>query len=276
MKIFDMHIHCNRRPPNGAELIANMEEAGVYGGCVFSTHPVEAGDSEGKGMSFEERLAEVKAWCQGYENRLFPVLWIHPDEEGIEETIDRAVEEGIAAFKVICTDFYANEDRCMRLWQRIADHNKPIFFHSGILWIGTPSSKYNRPVYWEDLMNVKGLRFSMGHCSWPWTDECIALYGELRYAASLRPAAEMFFDLTPGTPPIYRKDLLTKLFTVDYGYDTTKNILFGTDCSAHHYRSESTRRKLTLDGSIMDELGIDEAVRKQIYETNLMRFLGKS
>ena len=276
MNVYDMHIHCNRRPPDGAELIAKMAEAGVYGGCVFSTWPEEALTAEGEGMSFDERIAEVKAWCRDYPNRLFPVLWIHPREDGILEKIDRAVAEGIAAFKVICTDFYVYEDRCMELWQKIADANKPVFFHSGILWTGAPSSRYNRPVDWEALMDVKGLRFSMGHCSWPWTDECIALYGAFCYANRLRQSSEMFFDLTPGTPPIYRKDLLTKLFTVDYGFATTDNLLFGTDCSAHHYRPDSTLRKLTLDGSVMDELGIGEDVRQKIYQDNLMRFLGVS
>lgn len=275
MKIYDMHIHCASRTPDGKELISKMAEAGVHGGCVFSTWPKEAVTAEGEGLSFEERIAEVKAWCRDYPDRLFPVLWIHPFEDDIFSKIRRAVDEGIAAFKVICTDFYPDDERCLPVWQAIADTKKPIFFHSGILWTGAPSSRYNRPVYWEALMDVKGLRFSMGHCSWPWTDECIALYGAFCYANRLRESAEMFFDLTPGTPPIYRKDLLTKLFTVNYGFDTTSNILFGTDCSAHHYRPESTLRKLTLDGSVMDELGIDQATRQKIYQDNLMRFLGR-
>ncbi len=62
----------------------------------------------------------------------------------------------------------------------------------------------------------------MGHCSWPWYDECIALYGKFLNALEKDGAPEMFFDLTPGTPVIYRRDLLTKLFTV--GYDVPDNI----------------------------------------------------
>ena len=60
----------------------------------------------------------------------------------------------------------------------------------------------------------------MGHCSWPWYDECIAVYGKfLNGVANDQDAPEMFFDLTPGTPRIYREDLLTKLFTVGDGVD---------------------------------------------------------
>lgn len=275
MKIFDMHIHCASKPPVPHELIAEMAKAGVYGGCVFSDWPDRAVQYENSGSSFEDRLKEIKAWCDPYLERLFPIMWIHPYEDDIMDKIDIAVKEGVAGFKIICTDFYVHEDGCLKVLDKIAKTGLPVIFHSGILWSGAASSKFNRPVYWEALMDIEGLRFSMGHCSWPWTDECIALYGQFRYAQTVRKTSEMFFDLTPGTPPIYRKDLLTKLFKVDYGFDTTDHIMFGTDCSAHHYRAESTERKLTLDGGIMDELGVSEETRKKIYCDNLMRFLNK-
>ena len=47
MKIFDMHIHSNLEQPTPARMLAEMEKAGVYGGCVFSEEPGRA--------SFEER-----------------------------------------------------------------------------------------------------------------------------------------------------------------------------------------------------------------------------
>lgn len=275
MQIYDMHVHCRNRPVDPHGLIHAMEDAGVYGGCVFSNWPKESTEYEGEGTSFEARMAEVKGWTEPYPDRLFPVLWIHPYEDDIFDKIDRAVEQGICAFKIICTNFYIHEDRCLQVLQRIADHKKPVFFHSGILWTGAPSSKYNRPVFWEALLDVKGLRFSMGHCSWPWTDECIALYGQFCYAARLRETSEMFLDLTPGAPSVYRKDLLTKLFKVEFGFPTDDSILFGTDCSAHHYNPDYAKKNLTLNNGILDELGIGEEVRRKIYRDNLMRFLGK-
>lgn len=275
MNIYDMHIHCANRTPDPAALLDKMGEAGVYGGCVFSNRPNEAIEYGGEGTSFEERLAELKGWTAEYPDRLFPVLWIHPYEENILDKIDIAIENGVVGFKIICTDFYVSDPACMDVLRLIAKRNKPVFFHSGILWTGAASSKYNRPVFWEALLDIEGLRFSMGHCGWPWIDECIALYGQFRYAAKVRNTSEMFLDLTPGTPPIYRRELLTKLLTVDFGFDTRENILFGTDCSSHHYRPDSVIRKLMLDGQIMDELGVDSATRQLIYQDNLMRFLGR-
>ena len=84
----------------------------------------------------------------------------------------------------------------------------------------------------------------------------------------------MFFDITPGTPEIYRKELLTKLCTV--GYNIGNNILFGTDCLADGYDSKMADKWLQLDSGILDELGVSSAYRKRLYEENIYRFLGKS
>ena len=114
----------------------------------------------------------------------------------------------------------------------------------------------------------------MGHCSWPWIDECIALYGKFLNANSQKETAELFFDTTPGTPEIYRKELLTKLYKI--GYDVADNVMFGSDSIAHAYQSPWTLKWLETDKKIMDELSIDDETREKMYEKNLMRFLGKT
>ena len=226
MQIFDMHIHAEDTPADPAGLLANLAKAGIYGACVFSHCPEEF--ILGKpGIPFEARMAELKAWTQGYEDRLFPVLWIHPYEKDIFDKIRIAAEAGVAAFKIICNDFFIYEEQPMAVLRAIAAAGKPVFFHSGILWDGQVSSAYNRPLNWEALLKIEGLRFSMGHCSWPWIDECVAMYGKFLNALSMGHAAEMFFDITPGTPEIYRRELLTKLYTL--GYDVGDNVMFGTD-----------------------------------------------
>ena len=272
MKKFDMHIHSFNKPADPHALLCAMEKAGIYGGCVFSNRPKE--EHAELGTSFEERLAEVLAWTKGHENRLFPVLWIHPRENNILKKIHTAVDAGIVAFKMICSDFYVYEEDCLAVLKEIASLNKPVIFHTGILWDGRATSKYNRPLHWESLLPIKGLRFSMGHCSWPWIDECIALYGKFLNALNMGDTAEMFFDVTPGTPQIYRKELLTKLYTI--GYDVGDNIMFGTDSIAHNYRNEWTAQWLETDGKILDELGVSNANRQKLYFDNLLRFLGKT
>jgi predicted TIM-barrel fold metal-dependent hydrolase len=270
MKIFDMHIHSYAKEVNQEKLLSAMDDAGVYGGLVYSNWPRRA--NEQLGTSFINRLNEVLDLCRGAENRLFPILWIHPYEDSIMEKIRIACESGIAAFKIICTDFYVYEEQCMNVLREIARRGKPVIFHSGILWDGAVSSKYNRPINWEALLDIDGIRFSMGHCSWPWVDECIALYGKFLNAKAHGKNVEMYFDITPGTPEIYRRELLTKLYKI--GYDVGDNVLFGTDASADSYNVEWVSDWLAKDCKIMDELGVSLENREKLYSKNVFRFLG--
>ena len=232
MKIFDMHLHAYPTPnPDPETFVKQLEEAGIYGACVFSPRPkVERANraSYPTDATFEERLASLEAWTKGYEGRLFPVLYIHPYEENAIEKVRIAVEAGVVAFKMICDSYYVYEEPVHALLREMVKYDKPVFFHTGILWDGGVSSSYNSPINFESLIGIEGLRFSLGHCSWPWTDDCIALYGKFQHAHGLRQPSEMYFDLTPGTPDIYRRDLLTKLYTI--GYDV---------CTGNKYSHQS-------------------------------------
>jgi len=266
MKIYDLHIHRDDGKPK--KFISQLEEAGVYGAAVFSKRPIM------DGPSYKERIKDILDFCKDYPGRLFPVLFIHPYESGASDLAKDAVSRGIAGFKMICSDYYVSDPVCLELLRTIASLNKPVCFHSGILWDKNVSAQYNRPINWECLLTIPGLRFSLAHCSWPWYDECIALYGKFQNAYDTRPgAAEMFFDLTPGTPVPYRRDLLTKLHTV--GYDVEHNILFGTDCRTD-YRVEWSKQWQDIDNAIYDELKISKETRKQIYQDNFLRFFGVS
>jgi len=278
MKIYDMHIHIYSRTkymdkPDPAVLLANMEKAGVYGGCVFSNPPKE--EHPYLGTDFEPRLEELFRWVEGYPDRLFPILWIHPDEENILKKMETAAAKGVLGFKIICNNFYVYEEKCMKLLRKSAELNKPVLFHSGILFDNQVASKYNRPLHWEELLTVKNLKFSMGHCGWPWTDECFALYGEFKFAPVLpkEEAPEMFLDLTAGPQEPYRKELFTKLYGME-NWKFDDHLMFGTDCSADHYNPAYAKKWLDLDGDALDGLQVGEESRQKIYQDNLMRFLG--
>ena len=269
MKIYDLHVH-TRPESDPKTMIGLMDEAGVYGAAVFSQAAAVGGRVGG--AAYKERLEGVLEFCKPYPERLFPVMWAHPYEDGAVEKAQEAASKGVVGFKIICNSFYVYEDKSMELLKAIAGVNKPVCFHSGILWGGGINSKYNRPVNWEDLIDIPGLKFSMGHCSWPWYDECIALYGKFQNAYLTKPnASEMFFDLTPGTPVPYRRDLITKLHTV--GYDVKHNILFGTDCNTN-YRAKWAKDWMDIDNGLYNEIGVDEETRENIYKNNFLRFFG--
>lgn len=272
MTIYDVHQHLSTDSGSRETWLSGMRQIGVAGGAVFSRPPRE-NNMEG-GADFETRLREVLAWCEGNDHA-DPILFVHPGEPGAIDLAREAAARGIAGFKMICNDYYVSDGPSMALIEAIAALRKPLLFHTGIIWNREDSSKYNRPVFWEALIHVKRLKFSLAHCSWPWTDECIALYGKFLNATQSDPEApEMFFDLTPGTPEIYRRDLLYKLFHV--GYDVPDNILFGSDTLPTRYAPDYVKHWLDIDNALYDEFGVPASIREKIYEKNYLRFLGKT
>ena len=272
-KIFDMHIHLWSEEGNPDHLINRFNEAGIYGGAVFSEAPAEM--KMGGSGNGQERLKRVLSFTGKDPEKLIPVLWIHPYEEGALALVKTAVGQGIRGFKIICNNFYVYDTKSMELLSLIAETGLPVCFHSGILWDPGVSGKFNRPINWECLIEIPKLRFSLAHCSWPWYDECIALYGKFLFLSKQKEfSSEMFLDLTPGTPPSYRRDLLTKLITS--GYDVDHNMMFGGDCSAADYRVEWAKKWLKIDNEIYDELGLGEEARGRIFGGNMLRFFNIS
>ena len=273
MKKFDVHIHSGMNGEarfDAKDVLGKLEKAGFFGGAVFSASPGQVhGNST---LNGHERLDALLASVEGYRDRLLPLLWVHPDEDDLYPLIKEAAERGVVGFKVICNNFYVYEDKSLRMLEAIAAVDKPVMFHSGILWDDSESSKYNRPLHWERLCTIPHLRFSLAHCSWPWYDECLALYGKFLTNHAKHPELnnEMFFDMTPGTPPPYRKDLYTKLLLCEY--DVSHNMIWGTDCNTGDYATEWTVKWDRMDNQIMDELQVPEETRELIFRKNMERF----
>jgi len=271
MNIFDAHIHTEPGNINPEAMLERMNSVGIGGGAVFSPDPETP---LGGGYTYEERMKALDAWTKDYSDKFFPVLYIHPLEKNAVEKAKDAVKRGVMGFKIICDCFYVYDEPCMELLREIAKMDKPVFFHSGILWDGYDSSKYNRPLNWESLINIAGLRFSLAHCAWPWCDETIAMYGKFLNAYATNPdmSAELFLDLTPGTPAIYRKDLINKIYNC--GYDTPRNVFYGTDCTLNDYNTNWAKAWIERDSKIMDEIGVGERLKQFYLRDNFMRFMG--
>lgn len=276
MKIYDCHIHARAAKPEPILLLERMEEAGVWGGCIFSNRPQRYNGYTG--TSLEERIEELKLWTKDYEGRLIPILWIHPYEAHVNEYIRMAKDLGIRGFKIICNDFFIYEPKCLNVLAEVAKTGLPMFFHSGILYPSKEpyslcSSQYNRPLNWEALINVEGLRFSMGHCSWPWLDECIALWGEVNsFRENGFSTTQLFLDATPGAHGCYRDDLFKKIYTLGWGMEN--DVMFGRDTYADDYDVQWTKDLIAQDTAIFKGLGVSEELKAQYFRENLMRFLG--
>ncbi|NQU44293.1 amidohydrolase family protein [bacterium] len=275
--ILDGHVHITSLSRNREAFIARLNQAGIDGALLISLPPGGYEESMGQAKSYaaEARLEDLLYWRDTADN-LYGAFWIDPLEVGALAQVSMAAKAGIEAFKVICSNFSAGDKRALRVFHAIAEAEKPILFHSGILWDGTASSAFNRPAAFEPLLEVAGLRFSLAHIGWPWTDEMIAVYGKFLNAHAERPdlSVEMFVDLTPGTPPIYRREALIRLFHT--GYDVEHNVIFGLDSPTSNYGLEWARDWMDRDNAIYDEIGLSDETRKRIYGGTLLRFLGLS
>ncbi len=274
--IYDGHIHMLPRPgvsvqENREELRHALEQAGVGGGVLLSLDPM----SDGAAFTAAERIEKVRALAAAMPE-LYVFYWIHPTDEDAAEQVDTALKLGVDGFKVICSDFYPSDPRAMAVYRKIAAAKKPILFHSGICWDGKDSAKYNRPGEFECLIDVPNLRFCLAHVAWPWCDELIAVYGKFNNAFCYRPdlSCEMFIDITPGTPPLWREEVFKKLFLG--GYDVMHNVIFGSDCGTNGYNVAWVREWLARDAGIFEKFGLDreEGFLSHIYGENLLRFIG--
>ncbi|HML49167.1 MAG TPA: hypothetical protein PKE04_20700 [Clostridia bacterium] len=273
--ILDCHIHIEDQLDEPGIFAAKLTEAGVDGGIVFSMYPPSFFNGTPEPGDAQRRIAQVMAFTKDHP-RLYPFYFIDPTDPDATEQVDLAVKAGIRGFKVICTHHYPQDPRALPVYAHIAKAGKPMLFHSGILYNPGPSGDFNRPCNFEHLFYIENLRFALAHISWPWCDELISVFGKWN-SCSGRTAhgikSEMFVDLTPGTPTLYREEALTKLLTVGYGA-MPSHMIFGTD-AASVYDVEMVTGYIKRDNAIYDKLGIDGQTRAQIYGKNLLAFLGE-
>ena len=275
MRIYDMHMHDHGQDPiDSRALLEKLGSVGITHACIFSDSPLEDPTQyTNRGASFEARMERVLAWCEGTNGRLLPVLWIHPDERGIQKKVRTAVEHGIVAFKQIPYNYRASDKKNLRLAATIAEMGKPIIYHAGFLWNNSPSAENLHPMHYEALLTVPSLRFALAHCAWPWVDECLAMFGKINYTRrTWGRTAEMFVDISPGTPGFYRRMMFERLF--GGVYDMRDHLLFGVDSSAATYNADYARSVIERDNALYEEFGVPMEIREKIYGKNILRFLG--
>lgn len=281
LKMFDSHVHVMEDKVDFEGLLERLRRNNVKG-CALLSLPPKAFPSVSKRMTKPaDRLENIMSWCsvdRGAKSNveLFPFFWVDPLEDDAAEQVEKADKAGAAGFKIIMNRDYPSHPQAMGIFGRIAKTGKAAIIHTGILWDGRPSSRYNRPSEYECLLDIPRIRFSLCHMSWPWLDECLAVYGKFLHAMKVNPkiSSEMFIDLTPGTPKIYRREALIKLFTI--GYDVEDNILFGTDCFASAYDVKWLKDWHAMDSQIMSDLGVRQEAVEKYYGRNFLRFIGRA
>ena len=277
MKIFDTHVHIdNFAVPDPDRLLQEMDLHGVERTALLSEEPAYLETDIQKLRDHNaQRLDRLMQWCAHSDGRLVPIYFLCPIERDALEQVDRALEKGVTGFKIICETHYPGDERAMPVYQYIADAGKSILFHSGILWDWGNNGNFNRPCNWECMFDVKNIRFALAHISWPWTDECISLYGKFcaMYEHPRYAGQKMYIDMTPGTPECYRRHVIQTLHDVGY-WGLDQRLMFGTDNFTGQFDAAFTADLAESDRRMMTESGFSDEFSRRVLYDNAMEFWG--
>jgi len=202
-------------------------------------------------------------WLEAEPQRVSGLAWVNPAIDGMADLAAEALEEmGYIGIKIIPDHWYVHEPRLEPFWERMNQLHAGILFHTGILYGFEDGSRFCRPVYLEKLLHYPHVRFAMAHISWPWCEECLAVMGRMRAAASRRAENhpwQSYIDITPGTPPHIRRQALANAVA----FCGPERIMFGTDSKAPDYMVKQ-KELAQRDLAIFDELGLEEPQKQRI------------
>ena len=230
--IVDAHLHCSGTETT-RDVLASLDEAQVDVGVLLA--PFLSGAYRlDDASSLRRANAYLGELVQGHGDRLVGFAVINPASPSAYEDLAEAVERHhLRGLKMVPSGWYPYDDCAHAVYERAHAYGLPILFHSGI-FIDGKSGRYCRPVYFEAVRAHPGLRVTLAHLGWPWTDESNAV-GLIDLINGVPPDESQFrFDISFGAPPVYRNECLRKALAI-----LTPDLLqFGSDrflpCTGAH------------------------------------------
>jgi uncharacterized protein len=264
--IIDAHIHCSGEE-NTADVLQAMDWAGVDRGVIlapFLNGSYSLHDRESL-RSANRHLANLIA---GHEDRLIGFAVINPSLDNASEDLTRAHDLGLSGLKMVPAGWYPYDDCAHRIYETASQLDLPILFHSGI-FIDGKSGRFCRPTFFEAIREHPGLRVTLAHLGWPWTDEANAV-GLIDLINGVPPDNSQFrFDISFGAPPAYRLDVLSKAIAVL----TPELLQFGSDVFLP-CPGELIKNRIDDVITLLDHLDVDTRGRERIMGGTAAAWLG--
>lgn len=221
--LIDAHLHCTGRETR-SNVLATLDDAEVDVGVLLAPFLSDV-YSLADASSLQRANRHLAALVEGQGDRLVGFAVVNPLHPGAVDELQRAVDTGLRGVKMVPSGWYPYDDAVQPVFARAAQLKLPVLFHSGI-FIDGRSGRFCRPVFFEALRDHPGLRATLAHVGWPWTDEAIAL-GLIDRINGVPDAESAFrFDLSFGPPPAYRLQVLRLALDV-LGPGLLQ---FGSDC----------------------------------------------
>lgn len=262
MQVLDAHTHLSGlgSGEKTEDIVATLDGADVTKAFVFA--PLVDVRSW---QLMDEHIDDVRAHndycadvCSGAPDRLLAFAVLNPAPRIAGGSLDRAVdlmiaeahrcyhELGIRGVKMVPNDWYPYDRPIIRLYQALAELGMYLAFHSGIFLDGH-EGRFCRPVFYEAVHEVPGLRAQIAHLSWPWVDECIAVLGMETIFQGDDPAKyQVKADLSFGPPDDWQPEAWQKALDSLPG----TMLCYASDvfwpCTVERYREQFLQPQLGL------------------------------
>lgn len=261
----DAHLHCTGRE-TADDVLRTLDDAGTDIGVLIAPF-LSDGYSLHDPASLVQANDHLARLVKGHRDRLVGLAVIDPRQPDAPAAIERAVEAGLAGLKMVPSGWYPHDDAVQPAFAAAARLKLPMLFHAGI-FIDGRSGRFCRPVFFEALRSHPGVRVTLAHLGWPWTDESIAV-GLIDLLHGV-PADDCVFrfDLSFGAPPPYRLPMLQHaLATLGPGL-----LQHGSDCFLPCPGAQLAERRRWLE-ELLDECGVDGATRTRLFAGTALAWL---
>lgn len=255
--LIDAHLHCTGRETR-SDVLRTLDEAEVDLGVLLAPF-LSDGYSLQDADSLRRANTHLADLVQGQGDRLVGFAVVNPLHPGAVDELQRAVDAGLRGVKMVPSGWYPYDEAVQPVFARAALLGLPILFHSGI-FIDGRSGRFCRPSFFEALRDHPGVRVTLAHLGWPWTDEAIAV-GLIDRINGVPDARAAFrFDLSFGPPPPYRKPVLQLALEV-LGPGLLQ---FGSDCFLPCPGAQLRERRGWLE-DLLNELQTPVEAQAQIF-----------
>lgn len=266
--IVDAHLHCSGKEA-AADILEAMDGASIDVAILLAPF-LDAPFSLSDRQSLRRANAHLAGIVKGHEDRLVGFAVVNPLHDEAADDLAEAADQGLRGLKLVPAGWYPYDDCAHHVYERCEALALPILFHSGI-FIDGRSGRFCRPTFYEAVRDHPGLRVTLAHLGWPWTDEANAV-GLIDLINGIAPEASQFrFDFSFGAPPVYRKVVLDRALAV-LG---PRLIQFGSDrfmpCTA-----DELSRAVAEARALLAELHIPDEDQQHLMGGTAMAWLGIS
>lgn len=265
--IIDAHLHCTGREQTGA-VLQTFDAAGIDVGVLLAPF-LDGGYSLGDAASLRRANEHLARLVQGHGDRMVGFAVVNPAHREAADDLRHAIETlGLAGCKMVPSGWYPYDERVQPVFAVARELGIPLLFHSGI-FIDGRSGRFCRPAFFEALRDHPGLKVTLAHLGWPWTDEAIAV-GLIDRIHGVPPDEAMFrFDISFGPPPPYRREALARALDV-LG---AGSLQFGSDCFLPCSAGELMQRRGWVT-ALLDDLDVGPRDREQLMSGTAAAWLG--